>query len=469
MNMDISSFSIRGGFDKNDSRKLVTPGSENYRKRLEGLMTRCLEEGAGNSATKPRVLSFKVKAPAGSSNGLDSSVKTANGSEVSGCRPPPRVIPHEAEKALEAPGVVDNFYLQLIDWSISDLVAVALGTSVFIWNAQNEESMELMSVETEDGQSPYVTGVSWAPDGIHLAIGISSFEIQVWNVSIPQQVRTFKGHSAPICAMDWYKTLLSAGDNAGTIINHDVRAREHIVARLKAHRKGVCGLKWAPSGRQLASGGDDNLVHIWDTALMSSSTAPDAAGRRDGANLLRTNASSAATSATGSHVPLLHRLAEHRGAVKALAWCPFRTHLLATGGGANDCTIRFWNTQTGACEKSVDAESQVTGLHWSKKDREIVSAHGYGANANQLIVSKYPSLVPLARLKGHKDRVVSTAQAPDGDIIASLSADETLRIWRAFNPEPAAAKTVATGSRKGEMESNGGMTMGGGFARSQIR
>ncbi|CAI5950111.1 unnamed protein product [Closterium sp. NIES-64] len=184
-----------------------------------------------------------------------------------------------------------------------------------------------------------------------------------------------------------------------------------------AHPEGVCGLKWAPSGRQLASGGDDNLVHIWDTALMSSSIAPDAAGRRDGEGRRRTNPSSAATSATGSHVPLLHRFADHRGAVKALAWCPFRTHLLATGGGANDCTIRFWNTQTGGCEKHVDAESQ----------------------------------------------------APEGDIIASLSADESLRIWRAFNPKTAAAGTARTGSGTIKRENEGGMIAGSGFGKSQIR
>ena len=31
----------------------------------------------------------------------------------------------------------------------------------------------------------------------------------------------------------------------------------------------VCGLKWSASGQQLASGGNDNLIHIWDrsTAL----------------------------------------------------------------------------------------------------------------------------------------------------------------------------------------------------------
>ena len=33
--------------------------------------------------------------------------------------------------------------------------------------------------------------------------------------------------------------------------------------RLTAHTQEVCGLKWSPSGGQLASGGNDNMLNIW--------------------------------------------------------------------------------------------------------------------------------------------------------------------------------------------------------------
>ena len=41
------------------------------------------------------------------------------------------------------------------------------------------------------------------------------------------------------------------------------RIREHITGVLRGHEQEVCGLKWSPSGTQLASGGNDNLLHIW--------------------------------------------------------------------------------------------------------------------------------------------------------------------------------------------------------------
>ena len=35
------------------------------------------------------------------------------------------------------------------------------------------------------------------------------------------------------------------------------------MGRLAAHAQEVCGLKWSPDGKFLASGGNDNLLHVW--------------------------------------------------------------------------------------------------------------------------------------------------------------------------------------------------------------
>lgn len=44
---------------------------------------------------------------------------------------------------------------------------------------------------------------------------------------------------------------------------------------------------------------------------------------------------------------------------QALAWCPWQSSLLASGGGTADRNIRFWNANTGVCLSSVDTKSQV--------------------------------------------------------------------------------------------------------------
>ena len=112
-----------------------------------------------------------------------------------------------------------------------------------------------------------------------------------------------------------------------------MRVAEHKVGTLRGHAQEVCGLKWSPWGTQLASGGNDNLLHIWDDRYASTNT--------------HTTDQS------------LFRLDAHQAAVKALAWCPWQRNLLASGGGTADRTIRFWNSNSGMCLNAVDTRSQA--------------------------------------------------------------------------------------------------------------
>ena len=74
--------------------------------------------------------------------------------------------------------------------------------------------------------------------------------------------------------------------------------------------------------------------------------------------------------AAPSEAPLFE-FTRHTAAVKALAWCPWQKHLLASGGGTADRCIRFWNTLTGAGLNCVDTGSQVCNLMWSKNVNEV--------------------------------------------------------------------------------------------------
>ena len=145
------------------------------------------------------------------------------------------------------------------------------------------------------------------------------------------------GHRARVSSLAWNGPLLSSGGRDSVVLHHDVRVQEHKVGQLRGHAQEVCGLKWSPSGTQLASGGNDNLLNIWDSRY---------------------------TSCNGNVCDVaLHRLEAHQAAVKALAWCPWQKNLLASGGGTADRMIRFWNTSNGALVNAVDTHSQVYRLN----------------------------------------------------------------------------------------------------------
>ena len=48
-----------------------------------------------------------------------------------------RKIPKNPFKVLDAPSLEDDFYLNLVDWSSKNILAVGLGTAVYIWSASS--------------------------------------------------------------------------------------------------------------------------------------------------------------------------------------------------------------------------------------------------------------------------------------------------------------------------------------------
>ncbi|KAL8170575.1 hypothetical protein V2J09_022379 [Rumex salicifolius] len=399
MDFDYAHYMLTEGCKKNkENTTFSSPAKEAYHQQLREVF----------GMNRTRILAFKNKPPT-----LNETKAAPWESSSLQQKPikPRRNIPQISERTLDAPDLIDDYYLNLLDWGSSNVVAVALGNTVYLWDAADGSTSELVSFDEDKGP---VSSVSWAPDGQHIAVGLNSSEVQLWDSRENRQLRTIQGghRGGRVGSLAWNNHILTTGGMDGLIFNNDVRVRDPIVATYRGHQQEVCGLKWSDSGQQLASGGNDNLLHIWDRA-------------------------SVAASSTHRHRQWLHRLEEHSAAVKALAWCPFQSNLLATGGGGGDRTIKFWNTNTGACLNSVDTGSQVCSLLWSKNERELLSSHGF--TQNQLTLWKYPSMVKMADLTGHTSRVLFMAQSPDGCTVVSAAADETLRLWNVFGT-PEAAK-----------------------------
>jgi cell division cycle 20-like protein 1 (cofactor of APC complex) len=70
----------------------------------------------------------------------------------------PRKIAPNPYRILDAPGLQDDFYLNLVDWSAQNILAVALESSVYVWNATTSTVEELCDVGLED----QVTSLSWS-------------------------------------------------------------------------------------------------------------------------------------------------------------------------------------------------------------------------------------------------------------------------------------------------------------------
>ncbi|KAJ1648869.1 WD repeat-containing protein slp1 [Dispira simplex] len=350
-----------------------------------------------------RILAFKSEPPPNEKEDLRLTYnQTFKAIPTVPAQRPKRRILTTPERVLDAPGLLDDYYLNLLDWSASNLLAIGLDKAVYVWNADTGDVITLCEI---DGPEDYIASVCWTADGSYLAVGTSDGDTQIWDPETQQKLRSMTGHQARVGCLSWCNHIVSSGCRDGSIWHHDVRVAEHKVGSLVGHTSDVCGLEWRADGAVLASGGNDNLVNIWDAR---------------------------------SHVPKFTK-ASHTAAVKALAWCPWQTNLLATGGGSHDRRIHFWNATTAARLNSVDTGSQVTSIRWSLEYKELMTSHGFPDNL--LTLWNYPSLSKIVDIPAHDTRVLHTAQSPDGQSVASVASDENLKFWRLFEAKPKAAKT----------------------------
>ncbi|KAJ1830727.1 substrate-specific activator of APC-dependent proteolysis [Coemansia sp. RSA 2711] len=326
----------------------------------------------------------------------------------------PRRIARDPVKVLDAPGIRDDYYLNLMDWSAANQVAVALDRAVYVWDAQSSRTRRLCDV----GAADWVTSVAWAEHGAHLAVGLNSGAVQIWDAARARRLRTFAGHTRRVGVAHWNRAVVSTGSRDKRIFNYDTRAREGaLVSTYYAHSQEVCGLRWSPDRTQLASGGNDNMLMVWDTRFApldsrQPSFHPDIAA------------------APRAFRRPLFRLAEHTAAVKALAWSPTQRGLLASGGGTDDRCIRLWDSLAGRQLSAHDTRSQVCNLSWAHDGSELVSTHGY--SENHVVVWRYPAMQPVSVLTGHTKRVLYLAHSPDGQTVATAAGDETIRFWDIF-------------------------------------
>ena len=294
-------------------------------------------------------------------------------------------------RVLDAPSLADDFYYSLIDWSSTDVLAVALGKSIFLTDNNSGDVVHLCDTENE------YTSLSWIGAGSHLAVGQANGLVEIYDVIKRKCIRTLSGHVDRVACLSWNNHVLTSGSRDHRILHRDVRMPDPFFETIESHTQEVCGLKWNVADNKLASGGNDNMVHVYEGTSKS---------------------------------PIL-TFDEHKAAVKAMAWSPHKRGILATGGGTADRRLKIWNVNTSTKISDIDSGSQICNMVWSKNTNELVTSHGY--SKYNLTLWDCHSMDPIAILKGHSFRVLHLTLSNDGTTVVSGAGDETLRYWKLFD------------------------------------
>ena len=216
---------------------------------------------------------------------------------------------------------------------------------------------------------------------------------------------TCNGHSSRVTAVAWSPggtQLVSASYDKSVRIWDTAHGFSLITYR--GHWDRVQAVAWSPNGKRIASAGSDGTVQLWDAA-------------------------------TGSH---LDAYRGHNGPITSLAWSPDGLRVASAG---DDKTMQVWDAGSGALLYTHRGHAaKVQSLAWSPDGRHIAS----GSDDKTIQVwtpfktkSNFFSMLLTAgrnelTYRGHTAKVYAVAWSPNGQRLATVSADKTLQVWDAL-------------------------------------
>lgn len=77
-------------------------------------------------------------------------------------------------RVLDAPELADDFYLNLVDWSSTNVLGVGLGSCVYLWTAHTAAVSKLCDLSASNDT---ISSVSWVQKARLLQLSVFGFQL----------------------------------------------------------------------------------------------------------------------------------------------------------------------------------------------------------------------------------------------------------------------------------------------------
>jgi len=324
------------------------------------------------------------------------------------------------------------------------------------------------------GHTDGVSGVALSPDGKYVLSAANDRTARLWDIETGQEVQRFSGHATAVFSVafssDGRRVLTGGAD--GTVLLWDIEAHSELPTL--NGKDSMFGVAFSPDGKHLATNVISNQLRLWDIstgqvlwstqdsglALWALAFSPDGqylvSGNMDGATTLW-------DAKTGEKVRQF--TAQGLDEISALTFSPDRKTILAGGFtlGSTETFAPLWDVETGREILRIPLPNMVLAVSFSPDGKYILTGGAGNEGVSQLwdaqtgtkrseftgsgatfspdgkfvvtvqgptgFIWDVQSGKEIRRFHGPADGIDFVAYAPDGNTIAAVTRDSSMRLW----------------------------------------
>ncbi|MEG4942662.1 AAA-like domain-containing protein [Microcoleus sp. F4-D5] len=304
--------------------------------------------------------------------------------------------------------------------------SASMDKTVKLWRSNAGPDEELQPLRTLKGHTGGVESLDFSPDGEIIASASDDRTIKFWSKD-GKELRTFAGHRNPVWDLDFSpdgKSIASLG------VGNDVKLwqpKNIFFLPLQGHDAVVYAAAFAPDGKIVATASADGTVKLWrvDGTLLKT------LNKGTGGLWAVAFSPDSKVIAVGSEKTMklwhkggrfLREIKAHKGIVHRTIWSP-DGKIIATA--STDGTVKLWQPD-GVLLRTLKLDgNSFWDVAFSPDGKALAAVNSSGAIA----IWKLDGTL-LQAIDAHQTLTVGVSFSPDGKTLASGSMDSTVKLWK---------------------------------------
>jgi WD40 repeat protein/tetratricopeptide (TPR) repeat protein len=286
------------------------------------------------------------------------------------------------------------------------------------------------------GHKAVIFHLALSPDGQRLVTASEDKTARLWDINTRKQLAVLLGHKNKVLfaefSPDGKKVLTASEDRTARLWEANTGKQLKV---LLGHKGTVRSAKFSPDGKKVVTASEDMTTRLWNVntgkqlivlRVRVNKFVKYAEFSYDGQLIVTRLGDKTAYLWDANTGELLSVLSGHKNYIQHAAFSPDGQRVITTSG-VQDNTARLWDSRSGEQLNVLEGHKSDVYLATFSPDGQHVATVSYDNTARLWDINNTGK--QLAIMQGHKGNVYNVNFSPDGQRLITASDDNTARLW----------------------------------------